>query len=361
MGAMDELIDEAVVGELSRLLGNAGFRPDALVVAAGYVDGRKLRQRVDVVRDALLVDLPDSYAGSARLVRDAFADEELRGWMLWPVSEAVVDRALATDRVREFDDAMAVLALLTTRFTGEFAIRAMLAARLERAIGIAETWTSHPDEHVRRLASEGTRSHLPWAKGVPALVGRPYTRAIVDRLYRDASEYVRRSAANHVNDLSRDHPDVAAEIAAGWLSAPDDNTQRVSRHALRTLVKKGHPRALEVMGFTGAEFVVDGPTVDESVVALGDSVRFTGRVTNGGTEPVRAAIDFVLHFQKSNGETRPKVFKIGVSSLQAGESIDIAKSFAMQPRTTRVLHLGEHALELQVNGVAYGRAVFDLV
>jgi hypothetical protein len=80
-----------------------------------------------------------------------------------------------------------------------------------------------------------------------------------------------------------------------------------------------------------------------------------------GSEPVRAAIDFVLHFQKSNGETRPKVFKIGVSSLQPGESIDIAKSFAMQPRTTRVLHLGEHALELQVNGVAYGRAVFALV
>ena len=362
MGAMDELIDGRVVDELSRGLRAAGLRPHELTAAASQVDGKKLRQRVDVVRDALLVDLPADYDATASLVRDAFDDPSFGGWMLWPVSEAVVDRALTADRLAPFDDAMQVLALVTTRFTGEFAIRAMLNARLDRAVDIAESWTGSPDEHVRRLASEGTRSHLPWAKGVPGLVTQARsTRAIVDALYRDESETVRRSVANHVNDLSRDHPDVAADIAAGWSAAPDDHTPQVARHAMRTLVKKGHPAALAVLGFSGADFAVDGPVVTDEVVPLGSSVHFTARVTNEGTDPARAAIDFVLHFKKSRGSTRPKVFKIGTRQIAPGETVDIAKAYSFRSQTTRVFHPGEHAVELQVNGVPFGRATFQLV
>lgn len=362
MGAMDELIDKAVVTQLSDLLSHAGLRSTTLLASANAVDGNKLRQRVDITREALLVDLPQTYTDTAKLIRNAYDDPSFGGWMLWPVSEALVDRAISGGRDDDFDDAMTVLSLLTTRFTGEFAIRAMLEARLERALSVAETWTQHPDEHVRRLASEGTRSHLPWAKGVPTLVKRPgLTRSIVDSLYRDESEYVRRSVANHVNDLSRDDPDIAAQIATDWLTAPDDNTPRVARHAMRSLVKKGHPQALEVMGFSGAEFAVDGPTIAETTVDLGSAVHFTAKVTNIGARPARAAVDYVLHFQKARGEARPKVFKIGIKSLAPGETVDLAVSYSFHARTTRAFHLGEHAIELQINGMRFGRAAFQLV
>jgi 3-methyladenine DNA glycosylase AlkC len=289
---MDELIDAPAVERLGRLLHRQGVEPAALRDAARAVDGSKLRQRVDIVRDALLTDLPPGYGETAAVVRAAFDDEDFTGWMLWPVTEAVVARALATSLERDFDDAMAVLATVTTRLTAEFAIRAMLDARLERALEIAERWTRDGDANVRRLASEGTRSHLQWGKGVPELRRRPgVTRPIVDALYRDDAEFVRRSVANHVNDLSRDDADLAAEIVAGWLEHPDENTQRVARHAMRTLVKRGHPRALELMGFTGAEFDVDGPSVSAHEVPLGDAVSFTARVTNTGSEPARASID----------------------------------------------------------------------
>lgn len=362
MGAMDELIDRGVVGRLAGHLSAAGTDPHALRGAASMLEGLKLRQRVDVVREAMLLDLPDTYDDVATLVRSAFDDPSLSGWMLWPVSEAVVDRALRSGRTAHFDDAMDVLALVTTRFTGEFAIRAMLVADLDRAVGIAESWTGSPDEHVRRLASEGTRSHLPWAKGVPGLVRQARsTRAIVDALHRDDSETVRRSVANHVNDLSRDHPDLAADIVRGWRDAPGDHTPQVSRHALRTLVKKGHRGALDVMGFSGADFSVEGPVVTDAVVRLGESVHFTGRVTNDGADAARVAIDVVVHFQKARGATQPKVFKFGVRTLAPGESVDVSRSYSFHPRTTRAFHLGEHAVALQVNGIAFGHAPFELV
>lgn len=362
MGVMDELLDAAVVARLGRVLSERGVEPENVREASRAVDGQKLRRRVDVVRDALLADLPCDYDGTAAIVRGAFEDEAFTGWMLWPVSEAVVARALASGQDRDFDDAMDMLALLTTRFTAEFAIRAMLDARLARALEIARRWTGDDDANVRRLASEGTRPHMQWGKGVPALRRQPgVTRPIVDALYRDEAELVRRSVANHVNDLSRDDPDLAAEIVAGWLEHPDGNTPRVARHALRTLVKQGHTKALEILGYTGTQFDVDGPVIAPQVVPLGGAVHCTARITNTGPETARAVIDFVLHFQKARGPLAPKVFKITTRTIACGETVDIAKSYSFRPRTTRTLHLGEHAIELQVNGRAYGRRAFRLV
>jgi 3-methyladenine DNA glycosylase AlkC len=362
MGAIDELIDATVVGQLARLIHARGVQPRALDAVAGSLDSLKLRRRVDIVRDALLADLPEAYAPTAATIRAAFENEAFTGWMLWPVSEAVVDRALRAGRPDDLDDATDVLARLTTRLSGEFAIRALLNARLERTLDIAQQWTGNENAHVRRLASEGTRAHLPWAKGVPELIRQPgMTRPIVDALYADESEYVRRSVANHVNDISRDAPDLAVEIVAGWLDQPDDNTSRVARHALRTLTKNGHPEALRLMGFHGDDFDVTGPHVLERQVPMGSEVHFTAQITNTGAQAARAAVDFLVHFRKADGALRPKVFKLATRSIAPGETVLVEKSYSFRTRTTRTFHPGEHAIELQINGRRHGYDTFQLV
>ncbi|MDQ0674278.1 3-methyladenine DNA glycosylase AlkC [Pseudarthrobacter siccitolerans] len=112
--------------------------------------------------------------------------------------------------------------------TGEFAIRRLLAKDPDRALEAIRELTADPDEHVRRLASGGTRPYLPWAVRVPVLVERPEaTLPILDALYRDSSEYVRRSVANHLNDLARHAPDAVVATARRWLSAADSNTKWV--------------------------------------------------------------------------------------------------------------------------------------
>ncbi|MET0450084.1 MAG: DNA alkylation repair protein [Aeromicrobium sp.] len=361
MATMDALVDAPSIRELGRILRQHGVNAPGVAAAEDAIAGRGLRARVDIVRDAVLADMPHGYDALAAVVRAAFDDAAFSGWMLWPVSEAVADRALDSGRDDDFDDAMDLLALVTTRLSGEFAIRAMLNARLDRTLEIVQKWAASPDMHVRRLASEGTRSHLPWAKGVPELVKRPgRTRPVVDALYTDEHEYVRRSVANHVNDLSRDDPDLAAEIVAGWLSRPDLNTPRVARHALRTTIKAGHPKALELMGFNGSQFDVIGPVIAERKVQPGSDVRFVAHITNTGTQTARIAIDFRLHFRKADGTLRPKVFKIATRTIASGETATIGKSYSFRPQTTRAFHPGEHAIELQINGRPYGRSAFLL-
>jgi 3-methyladenine DNA glycosylase AlkC len=44
---------------------------------------------------------------------------------------------------------------------------------------------------------------------------------ILSALYNDESEYVRRSVANNLNDISKDHPDFMLDIIAQWIGASE--------------------------------------------------------------------------------------------------------------------------------------------
>lgn len=365
MPTADELLGPDVARRMRDVLATAapGEPLPELTRAAALLPGHTLRQRTDLLSATLLTDLPGTFATLETTLRRALADPRLSGWMVWPVTEAVATRALADTDPAAFDGALALLADLTSRLTAEFAIRSLLARDLPRALAIISTWTDHPDEHVRRLASEGTRRHLPWGTQVPALAADPRaTVGILDALYRDESEYVRRSVANHLNDLSRRDPEVVVEVARRWLAAPDAATERLVRHALRTLVKAGDPGALELLGFGPAPgAVVDGPDLATTAVRVGETLAFTATVRNTGAVPARLVIDYVVHHHKANGTQTAKVFKITTTTLQPGERLVIDRRHSFKVITTRRYHPGEHAIALQVNGVASGRATFHLL
>lgn len=365
MGAMNELINSHGVEALAGTLATAapGTQWPNLAVAATTLEQLSLRGRTDSVSGALLHDLQRipgfGYTTAAGIFRSALHDPAFTGWILWPVSEAAVTLALESATEPDFVDCLALLAELTPRLTGEFAIRRLLAHNPEAALTAILQWTRHPDEHVRRLASEGTRAYLPWAVRVPALVELPEaTLPILDALYRDPSDYVRRSVANHLNDLARHAPDVVVATAAGWLAAPDTNTAWVARHGLRTLVKKGHPGALALQGFVPASITVTELRLDRQVVAMPENLGFEFKVSNTGTHDARLAVDYAVHYRKANGSQSVKVFKLTALTLAAGESRTLTKRHAFRPMTTRVHHPGMHALELQINGVRHGRAEF---
>jgi len=359
---MDELIDaEALAGLRRRLTEASGRGFDELGRAATRVDGMKLRSRVDVVAAALVDDLPDTYGDAAALVRSALDDPDFAGWTIWPVGEAMARLALASDRADDFDDGLVLLADLTPRLSSEFAIRGFLARDLDRSLDVIATWTDHPDPHVRRLASEGTRPYLPWAVRVKAIIDRPdCTIRLLDALYRDDDEVVRRSVANHLNDLSRHAPDLLIETATRWCSNPDVTTDRVVRQGLRTLVKRGDHRALALLGFGPAAIEVGDLRVSPPHVFLPGEVELSFAVTNVGDAATELAIDYVIHFRKKNGSLAPKVFKLATRRLAVGETATISKRHALRQMTTRVHHAGRHELELQINGERYGRAEFDV-
>lgn len=364
MGVMNELINPRVVGSLGRIL--AAAAPDGrftrVAGAAEHLEGLGLRERTDLLSRALLADLPGDYAGTASVFRRALDDPDFTGWMIWPVTEAAATRALDSGGPDDFEDCLALLARLTPRLTAEFAIRRLLAADLDRALAVVRSWTSHPDWHVRRLASEGTRAYLPWAIRVPEITDRPdATLPILDALYRDPVVDVRRSVANHLNDLARHAPDEVVAAAAGWMAAPDENTPWVVRHGLRTLLKKAHPGALELLGFRPALIAVTPPRLESTAVELPGELAFAFEITNNGAAEARLAVDFVVHYAKANGSLAEKVFKLATPVLGAGESRTFSKRHAFRQMTTRVHHPGGHALQLQVNGVRYPATGFTVV
>ncbi|MGC1420079.1 MAG: hypothetical protein WA786_08175 [Acidimicrobiales bacterium] len=365
MPTADELLSASEIAKLSRSL--RGVAPDvtwrSLKNSVKGFDELGLSERVLVVRDGLLADLPVSYMQSAKIFRAALKDPSFRGWMVWPVGEAVAERAINSTKDRDFDDGLALLAQLTERFTSEFAIRNFLNADPQRTLEAAFGWAHNASEAVRRLASEGTRPRLPWAKQVPAFRTQPAAAiGILDVLYTDESETVRRSVANHLNDISRADPNLAVRTATRWLDDPSGTTPQLVRHAMRTLIKQAYPGALALMGFsTPKQISIEGPKVERLVVAIGEEITFEGAIINDGLHDARLVIDYVVHFQKANGSMAPKVFKLTTRSLAPGERLTINKRHSFKPISTRRHYAGPHAIELQVNGLRSSRAHFDLV
>ncbi|WP_175407710.1 DNA alkylation repair protein [Streptomyces sp. TRM64462] len=355
MPLADELLGAATVDALADRLTRAldGRPADAVRRCATALDGLSFSARTAAVRDAVLTDLPDAYPDFERVLRTALDDPGFTGWMTFPVNEAVAVRGLDV-----FEPALDLLAALTPRLTAESAVRPFLRADLGRALRAMTPWTGHPDPHVRRLVSEGTRPRLPWAPRLPELITDPSPALpLLDALHQDDSAYVRRSVANHLNDISRDHPATAVAAASRWLR-PDGTTERLVRHGLRTLVKAGDAAALTLLGHApDAPVDVTGPTLHTAEIRVGDHLVFDYQVTNTGDRPSPVVVDYVIHHVKANGTRTPKVFKLTTRTLAPGERWAGTRRHSFRPITTRRYHAGVHLVRLQVNGVPRGEDV----
>jgi 3-methyladenine DNA glycosylase AlkC len=366
MPTADELLSTDAVQALAQIfeaISPPATRWHELHLVARELSSKTLSQRARAVSAAILHDC-SGYTELAAIVRDALCDARLSGWMIWPLTEAIAVAATTTSgRDGDFDDGMHLLAALTSRLSSEFAIRIFLNADFERALAIIEGWSAHDDSAVRRLATEGTRPKLPWASQVRQLVVAPgRTRPILDALYRDESEFVRRSVANHLNDVSWLQPATAVATAAEWAAAPDIHTASLIRHAMRTLIKAGDPAALELLGFTADVDRLDvrGPTLRDASVTLGGAIAFTADITNLSDDPATLAIDYVIHHRKANGSTSPITFKLTTKTLMPLQRVHVVRQHPIKPITTRRYYPGVHGLELQINGRRFGYVEFAL-
>lgn len=360
MPTADELINAHTTGRLASVMAAAGAAPATAIHDCGTrLEGLAFSRRVTTVREAVLADLPDAYPAFADIVHAALRRPGFTGWMTFPVNAAVAERALASGA---FEPGLALLADLTPLLTAEMAVRPFLGEDLPRALRPVLEWTRHPDQRVRRLASEGTRPRLPWAPRLTALVADPTPALpVLDALYRDRSEYVRRSVANHLNDISHDHPGTAVATAARWLADPARTTPALIRHGLRTLVKGGHPDALALLGHDPDVAVqVGGPDIRTPEVHIGEHLVFGYEITNTGPRRTRLVIDYVIHHRKANGSLAPKVFKLATRDLASGERWAGVRRHSLRALRTRRHYAGTHRVQLQINGQPHGTADFTL-
>lgn len=255
------------------------------------------------------------------------------------------------------------LAYFTRYGSSEQAVRPFILQDTSRMMAQMLAWTGDDNEHVRRLASEGCRPRLPWGTAFAAFKKDPSPiLPILERLKNDPSEYVRRSVANNLNDIAKDNPAVVIEVLQRWRVDAGDNVQWVIQHALRSLVKAGHPEALGLLGYTnGADVTVKALTLSANSVSMGEMFKFSAEIESQGNQPQSLVIDYVVYFMKANGKQSPKVFKLTKKAIQPGETLKIEKKVTFHPITTRVYYAGEHAIALKINGAESQRAPFHLV
>jgi 3-methyladenine DNA glycosylase AlkC len=262
-----------------------------------------------------------------------------------------------------FEPSMQAQYELTQCFTAEFSIRAYLERHPEATFARLREWTTDPSVHVRRLVSEGTRPRLPWASRIRSLQLDPGPGIeLLERLKDDPDLYVRRSVANHLNDIGKDHPARLIEIAARWLQNATSERKWIINRALRSLIKQGNATALAVLGFqnnTCAEILQ--PHLTPSPAQIGGAVNLSFTLRNTSNATGSFLVDFRIFFVKASGRAAPKVFKLQTIELGPGAQVPLSKRVSLAQMSTRQHYPGHHRVEVLVNGEAFPAGAFELL
>lgn len=360
---LKNLLHPGVVMEIADRLSRCapGFDRDRFVASAGGgLESLELMQRSLKIRDALIEGLPLDFPAAISILDAALPNGNapgLTGWALLPTSQFVAVRGLG-----DFELSLSFLRRLTPHFTGEFAIRPFIQQEQDRALKTIRRWVQDDDHHVRRLASEGTRPRLPWAMRLPRLILDPRPiLPILTALLDDPEEYVRRSVANSLNDIAKDHPDLVADFVAAHMAGASPERLKLLRHASRTLLKQGHRGALANFGFEPPLGVAAHLALATPTVRFGNDLVLGLTMRNADGSRQRVMIDYAVHHRKANGDTSPKVFKWTTVTLDPGSTIEFRKHHPMRPITTRRYYGGAHRVVILVNGQPAAQADFELV
>lgn len=338
--------------------------------ATAGLDTLEMKARAMQIATALEATLPDDFDRAAGLIESAlapaFEGEDLgamrsntaglAGWVVWSLGEFVVRRGMD-----EPERALHALHALTQRFSAEYAIRPFIAAHPALCFKALQRWTRDPSVHVRRLVSEGSRPRLPWGLQLKALVADPApTLPLLRTLQDDTSAYVRRSVANHLNDIAKDHPALVALWLAEHLPGASAERTALLRHASRTLVKKGDAAVLKAWGL-GARFKGQAQLMlDRPHLAIGETLTLQLQLHSTARHAQALVLDYALHHVKADGGSTAKVFKGWQLSLAPDATVTLARRHSMRVVTTRRYHPGRHQIDLLANGQVVATAAFVL-
>ena len=357
---LKDLIDRPSVEGLVEAVARHLPHADPATIVAEILDEEwpalELKQRIRHVAVVLNRHLPADYADAITVLRAAAADVEDPGFTAMAFNDFVEEYGIDHP-----DVSLPALELFTTLVSSEFAIRPFIAQDPGRVFPRLWEWAQSDDWRVRRLASEGSRPRLPWGMGLPALKDDPApTLPILTALRSDASEDVRRSVANNLNDIAKDHPDLVVEILTDWQDGSAE-MEALTKHALRTLLKQGHSGALLLLGFEpDPEVALEAIRVEPALVSVGGSVQFSCVISSAGNDLQPLMIDYAVEFQNRSGKGSRKVFRGKVVELSPGETVRFTRKIGLAPLSTREILPGRHTVEVQANGKTLGRVQFDV-
>ncbi len=338
-------------------------------IAINELDSLELKERSNQICSALEASMPQEFSVAGDILLSALHPDKdtgfaldmdnhgVRGWATMPIGDYIACRGL-----KDFDLSMNMLKEVTMRGSSEFAIRTFLLADPDRAIKHFMDWAYDANYHVRRLVSEGSRPRLPWGQRLPMFVENPAPIIeLLEILKDDTEEYVRRSVANNLNDIAKDHPDTVAKVITQWIKDASPQRRKLVRHGCRSLIKQGHKPTLLALGYKAPRVSMKCLLVNTPKLHLGEYLQFHIELESNSNKDQALIIDYVIHHRKANGETSPKVFKWKDFKLNGRKSLTLEKKHPIRPITTRTYYSGLHHVEIQINGKSFGQQDFHLM
>ncbi len=322
-------------------------------IYSGKWESLELKQKMRHVSTCLRHNLPDNYLQSLEIIERIAP--EIKGFEAMTLPDFVEQYGLD-----HFDRSLAALALLTRFSSSEFAIRPYIIKNQRKVLDFMYQLTDSDHDWVRRFSSEGCRPRLPWAMALPGLQKDPSPiLPILEKLKNDSSETVRRSVANNLNDISRDHPELVINLCRNWKGKSEDTDQLI-KHALRTLLKKGKTKALRLFGYADPDQIKDVQIkLNRERIPIGGNTFFEATFENIDPVPVKLRLEYAISYRKSNGGLSKKVFQVAEKEYGPGRQ-QLKRKLSFQDMTTRKHYPGEHFLSFIINGKEMAKSSFYL-
>jgi 3-methyladenine DNA glycosylase AlkC len=317
---------------------------------------KTLKERMRHITICLGETLPKNYKEAIKIlfkIVDKFPKNNL-GCIFFPDFVEVYG-------LEDWERSMKALELFTQHSTSEFAVRPFIIQDQDRMMAQMLEWSTHSSEHVRRLASEGCRPKLPWGMVLKSFKHDPTPiLPILENLKVDESLYVRKSVANNLNDISKDHPNLVLEIAKNWYGN-HPHTNWIIKHACRSLLKQGNKEALTIFGFKSSNsFCIDEFQIHPEKLNIGEDLNFSFKINSTQSTPTKIRIEYAIDYVKAKGHRTKKIFKITENTMEKGKTLTYNKTHSFKELSTRKHYAGIHTISIIINGVEMVAKDFDL-
>jgi 3-methyladenine DNA glycosylase AlkC len=325
-------------------------------------ENRELKQRMRHIVLSLRSHLPSDYKSMIKIVLkiiNQLTKNSVKGqsfeWMFLP-------EFIELYGLEDYKTSMRTFEKITQFTSCEFAIRPFIVKYPIKVMKQMLVWSTSQNKHVRRFSSEGCRPRLPWAMALPELKSNPKPiLPILENLKNDESEYVRRSVANNLNDIAKDNPQTVIKITKKWIGKTIE-TDKLVKHACRTLLKQGNIEVMTIFGFGSVENIkIADFKIHTPKVKIGKVLNFSFQLKNESDSKTKIRVEYGLYFQKANGTLSKKVFKISEKEYNKNSTTAINKNHSFKIITTRKFHLGLHQVSIIVNGKELNTVDFLLV
>ena len=326
-----------------------GFKSD---VFNNEWENKELKDRLKHISETLHQYLPSNYQQAIKILMEVSSKFSGFEAMIFPGYVELYG-------LDKYENSIYALEHFTKHSSSEFAVRPFIKKYGEKMMEQMEKWAKSKNHHVRRLASEGCRPRLPWAIALPEFKKDPRpVITVLEILKNDESEYVRRSVANNLNDISKDNPQILIDLAKTWLDK-NSNLDWVVKHACRSLLKQGNPTVMKLFGFRKPDNLRIEEFLVQKSVNIGNSLKFSFMIKATHGELGKLRIEYAIDFLKKNGKRSRKLFKIS-EARYSGQSKIVNKNHSFKVISTRKYYSGMHGIAVIINGHELFSSEFQL-